>query len=78
VTCDYISYYLSQPNWVESVEQLYQSIFIHPSLEYIGIKDKSKTSLLKNILQKQKKILIDKRKQQQLLKPTPTIELLLD
>ena len=72
VTCYSINDDLSQPNWVESVEQFYQSIFLHPSLEYIGIKT---NSLHKDILQKQKKTLIDKRKQKQLLKPTPTIEL---
>ena len=74
VTYDDIIYdlSLSEHNWVESVEQLYwQSIFIHPSLEYIRI---SRLSLLEDILQKQKKTLIDKRKRQQLLKPTPTIE----
>uniref|UniRef100_A0A1X7TR85 Uncharacterized protein n=1 Tax=Amphimedon queenslandica TaxID=400682 RepID=A0A1X7TR85_AMPQE len=39
----------SQPNWMEQVQHLYETIFIHPSLEYIEIKA-GITSLLKKLL----------------------------
>uniref|UniRef100_A0A1X7SUY4 Uncharacterized protein n=1 Tax=Amphimedon queenslandica TaxID=400682 RepID=A0A1X7SUY4_AMPQE len=37
IECRYINKESSQPNWIELVQHLYETIFIHPSLEYIEI-----------------------------------------
>ena len=36
----YISYESSQPNWIELAQHLYETIFIHPSLEYVNINER--------------------------------------
>uniref|UniRef100_A0A1X7SSW9 Uncharacterized protein n=1 Tax=Amphimedon queenslandica TaxID=400682 RepID=A0A1X7SSW9_AMPQE len=38
IGCRDINKESSQPNWIELVQHLYETIFIHPSLEYIEIK----------------------------------------
>ena len=68
----YINSYLPQSQWIDPIQNLLQTIFLHPSLEYIGIK---RTQLLQDTLKVQKKTLIDKRKQQQLLKPLPIVDI---
>jgi sacsin len=75
VRCSNINSYLTQGNWVETVKQLYQAIFYHPSLEYVGFQ---KTSLLEDILDEHQNdtLIIDKPNQQQPLKQIPTIELM--
>ena len=60
----------SQPNWIELVQHLYETIFIHPSLEYIKIKH---TSLLRDTLKDQKKTLIEKHRKEQPHRPIPTV-----
>ena len=73
VQCYYIKYDLSQSQWIDFIKHLLQTIFLHPSLEYIGIE---KTQLLQNTFKVQKKTLIDKRKQQQqLIKPLPIVDI---
>ena len=71
VQCYDIKYDLSQSQWIDSIKHLLQTIFLHPSLEYIGIE---RTQLLRDTFKEQKKTLIDKRKQQQLIKPLPIID----
>ena len=61
----------SQPNWIEPVQHLYETIFIHPSLEYIEIKH---THLLEDTLKDQKKTLIDRHKKEQPHKPLPIVD----
>ena len=63
---------LSQSQWIDSIKHLLQTIFLHPSLEYIRIEW---TQLLQNTFKVQKKTLIDKRKQQQLIKPLPIVDI---
>ena len=70
VHCYYIKYDLSQSQWIDSIKHLLQTIFLHPSLEYIRIEE---TRLLQDTFKVQKKTLIDKRKQQQLIKPLPIV-----
>ena len=65
-------YYLSQSQWIDSIKHLLQTIFLHPSLEYIRIE---RTQLLQDTFKEQKKTLIDKHKQQQLIKPLPIIDI---
>ena len=65
----YINDDSSQPNWIELVQHLYKTIFIHPSLEYIEIN--SESILLKD----QKEILTDKHRKEQPHKPPPFINL---
>ena len=65
----YINDDLSQPNWIELVQHLYETIFIHPSLEYIEID--SESILLKD----QKEILMDRHRKEQPHKPPPFINL---
>ena len=72
VQCYYIKYDLSQSQWIDSIKHLLQTIFLHPSLEYIRIEE---TKLLQDTFKVQKKTLIDKRKQQQLIKPLPIVDI---
>ena len=72
IKCQYISNDLFQPNWIELVQHLYETIFIHPSLENIHIKY---TPLLGDILKDQKKTLIDRHKKEQPHKPLPIVAL---
>ena len=72
VQCYDIKYDLSQSQWIDSIKHLLQTIFLHPSLEYIRIK---RTRLLQDTFKVQKKTLIDKRKQQQLIKPLPIVDI---
>ena len=65
---------LSQPNWIELAQHFWQTVFLHPTLQYIGIKLFYLFSDLKDTLQSQEKTLIDIHKQQQPLKPLPIIE----
>ena len=72
VQCYVIKYDLSQSQWIDSIKHLLQTIFLHPSLEYIRIE---KTQLLQDTFKVQKKTLIDKCKQQQLIKPLPIVDI---
>ena len=65
-----LNYTSSQPNWIELVQHLYETIFIHPSLEYIKIKY---TPLLVDTLKDQKKILIERHRKEQPHRPIPTV-----
>uniref|UniRef100_A0A1X7UVG4 NACHT domain-containing protein n=1 Tax=Amphimedon queenslandica TaxID=400682 RepID=A0A1X7UVG4_AMPQE len=71
IECGYINNELSQPNWIELVQQLYETLLIHPSLEYIQFEY---TSLLANTLQDQKKTLTDRHRKEQPHKPLPIME----
>ena len=62
----------SQPNWIELVQHLYETIFIHPLLEYIKI---SYTSLLVDTLKDQKKTLIERHRKEQPHRPIPTVHI---
>ena len=72
VQCHGINGDLSQSQWIDSIKHLLQTIFLHPSLEYIRIQW---TRLLQDTFKVQKKTLIDKRKQQQLIKPLPIVDI---
>ena len=72
VKCYHINTGLSQSQWINSIKHLLQTIFLHPSLEYIRI---HRTQLLRDTFKVQKKTLIDKRKQQQLIKPLPIVDI---
>ena len=60
----------SQPNWIELVQHLYETIFIHPSLEYIKI---NHTPLLMDTFKDQKKTLIERHRKEQPHRPIPTV-----
>ena len=62
----------SQPNWIELVQHLYETIFIHPSLEYIKIR---RTPLLVDTLYDQKKTLIERHRKEQPHRPIPTVDI---
>ena len=63
----------SQPNSIELVH-LYETIFIHPSLEYIKIRTGYPTPpLLEVTLQDQKKSLIARHRKEQPHRPIPTV-----
>ena len=68
----YINYKSSQPNWIELVQHLYETIFIHPSLEYFKI-NTGYTALLEDTLKDQKKTLIDRHRKEQPHKPLPIV-----
>ena len=64
----------SQPNWIELVQHLYETIFIHPSLEYIKISTRySIPTLLVDTLKDQKKTLIERHRKEQPHRPIPTV-----
>ena len=71
IECRYINKESSQPNWIELVQHLYETIFIHPSLKYIEIRY---TPLLVDTLKDQKKTLIDRHRKEQPHKPLPIVE----
>uniref|UniRef100_A0A1X7SNV0 Uncharacterized protein n=1 Tax=Amphimedon queenslandica TaxID=400682 RepID=A0A1X7SNV0_AMPQE len=65
IVCRYINGSSFQPNWIELVQHLYETIFIYPSLEFIEIDTRYTTpSLLWTTLKDQKEILIDRRKKE--------------
>ena len=72
IECEYINKESSQPNWIELVQHLYETIFIHPSLECIEI-DTGYTPLLEDTLKDQKKTLIDRHRKEQPHKPLPIV-----
>ena len=61
----------SQPNWIELVQHLYETIFIHLSLEYIKIS--TGHLLLVDTLKDQKKTLIERHRKEQPHRPIPTV-----
>uniref|UniRef100_A0A1X7T3Z2 Uncharacterized protein n=1 Tax=Amphimedon queenslandica TaxID=400682 RepID=A0A1X7T3Z2_AMPQE len=66
----------SQPNWIELLQHLYETIFAHPSLEYIEIRAGIITPpLLVDTLKDQKKTLIDRHRKEQPHKPLPIVNL---
>ena len=67
----------SQPNWIELVQHLYETIFIHPSLEYIKISTGYFTPppLLVDTLKDQKKTLIERHRKEQPHRPIPTVDI---
>ena len=64
----------SQPNWIVLVQHLYETIFIHPSLEYIKISAGYLTPpLVVDTLKDQKKTLIERHRKEQPHRPIPTV-----
>uniref|UniRef100_A0A1X7TNN6 Uncharacterized protein n=1 Tax=Amphimedon queenslandica TaxID=400682 RepID=A0A1X7TNN6_AMPQE len=61
-----------QSNWIELVQHLYETIFIHPSLEYIEITGYLYHHLIDTFKDK-KKTLIDKHRKEQPHKPLPIV-----
>ena len=75
IECRDINEESSQPNWIELVQHLYETIFIHPSLEYIEINTGYTTPpLLVDTLKDQKKTLIDRHRTEQPHKPLPIVK----
>ena len=62
----------SQPNWIELVQHLCETIFIHPSLEYIKI---DHTPLLVDTLKDQMKTLMERHRKEQPHRPIPTVDI---
>ena len=78
IYCEDIDDTLSQSNWIELAQHFWQTVFFHPTLQYIGIKSLFHFSVLSDTLQSQKKALIDIHiQQQQPLKPLPIIDQLI-
>ena len=67
----------SQPNWIELVQHLYETIFIHPSLEYIKISTEYPIPppLLVDTLKDQKKTLNERHRKEQPHRPIPTVDI---
>ena len=75
IECEDINNESSQPNWIELVQHLYETIFIHPSLEYIQIEGYPTYPLLKDIFGNEEKTLIDKHRKEQPHKPLPIVKI---
>ena len=75
IKCRYINEESSQPNWIELVQHLFETIVIHPSLEYIVIYTGLGLTLhlLEDTLKDQKKTLIDIHRKEQPHKPLPIV-----
>ena len=81
IECCDINKESSQPNLMELVQHLFETIFIHPSLEYIEIYVQSgilasltrPPPLLEDTLKDQKKTLIDRHRKEQPHKPLPIV-----
>ena len=75
--CDFSDQPSFQPNWIESVLNLQESIFIHPSLEHAVINSGAFNSMNTNphlgLVEDQKKTLIDRHKKEQPHKPLPIV-----
>ena len=67
----------SQPNWKETLQHLYETIFIHSSLEYIEINFGiiPPPPLFVGTLKDQKKTLIDKHRKEQPYKSLPIVNI---
>ena len=74
IQCKNVDYTLSQPNWIEIAQHFWQTVFLHPIIQYIVLKTLIGFSVLSDTLKLQEKTLIDIHKQQQLLKPLPIID----
>ena len=74
IKCRGINEKLSRPNWIELVQHLYETIFIHPSLEYMEITSEN-SLLLVDTLKDEKNTLIDRHIMEQPHKPLPIINL---
>uniref|UniRef100_A0A1X7UFE6 NACHT domain-containing protein n=1 Tax=Amphimedon queenslandica TaxID=400682 RepID=A0A1X7UFE6_AMPQE len=76
IKCKDINKKIFQPNWIELVQHLYETIFIHPALEYIGIyTGYPAPRLLKDTLKDQKETLIDRHRKEQPCKPLPIVHM---
>ena len=73
IGCRYINYGSSQPNWIELVQHIYETIFIHPSLECIEIIAGYTPG--EDTLKDQKKTLIDRHRKEQPHKPLPIVKI---
>ena len=62
----------SQPNWIELARHLYETIFIHPSLEYVELQN---NNLLRVVLYSQMKALINRHTAEQPHKPLPIVHI---
>ena len=75
IQCKYFNNILSQPNWIELVQNLYETIFIHPSLEYIDVSTGYTPRLLVDTLQDNIKTLLDQHKKKQPHRPVPLMQI---
>ena len=64
-----------QPNLVEKIQHFYETIFTHPSLEYIQISTGRRPPPLTDTLEDQKKTLGDKHRKEQPNKPLPIVDI---
>ena len=85
IVCGGIDRDISQSNWIQIAQTFWETVYLHPSLQYIIInlyelsvksEDCLDLPLLEETLKSQKKTLIDKH-EQQLLKDLPIIELIM-
>ena len=75
IQCKYFNNVLSQSNWIELVQNLYETIFIHPSLEYIDVSTGYTPQLLVDTLQDKMKTLVDQHKKKQPHRPVPLMQI---
>ena len=62
----------SQPNWIEVARHLYETIYIHPTLEYVEFQN---NTILRFVLYFQMKALIDRHTEEQPHKPLPIVHI---
>ena len=78
ILCEGINVYSSQPKWIGVLQHLYETIYIHPSFEYIEFfldEDYTATPFLITTLKDQEKTLVDRHRKKQPLKLTPVVNI---
>uniref|UniRef100_A0A1X7U9M6 NACHT domain-containing protein n=1 Tax=Amphimedon queenslandica TaxID=400682 RepID=A0A1X7U9M6_AMPQE len=79
IGCTHINGDWSEPHWIELVKKLYDTIFIHPSLEYIEFNKNCTTRFthppLEDTLKDQEVTLIERHRNEQPGKPLPIVDL---
>ena len=71
IECSYVGVVSSQPNWIELIQHFLQTIFLHPTLQYIEIVE---SDLLMDTQKSHEKRLVGLHRKQHLLKPLPIIK----
>uniref|UniRef100_A0A1X7T5M3 NACHT domain-containing protein n=1 Tax=Amphimedon queenslandica TaxID=400682 RepID=A0A1X7T5M3_AMPQE len=79
IGCTHINGDWSEPHWIEPVKKLYDTIFIHPSLEYIEFNNNRTARFthrsLEDTLRDQEMTLIERCRNEQPGKPLPIVDL---
>uniref|UniRef100_A0A1X7VUL5 NACHT domain-containing protein n=1 Tax=Amphimedon queenslandica TaxID=400682 RepID=A0A1X7VUL5_AMPQE len=66
-------FFLSTDHWRETMQHFYETVFTHPSIEYIEIGVKNKKEILNDFLKEHKSLLLSKHEQEQPHRQLPIV-----